>query len=141
MTKIGQHEFFLLNIIKHVIWWVVSWFHNLFFMNEILLNVFSSSPHPNTWTIAIFCQFHVAIELFIQNGKKIFFHNLEIRFRLKCLAIILFALCDITNLKNEDYISNNQERGTIIPFVILGATQNVNLIRFKCKRNELFLLQ
>jgi hypothetical protein len=67
-------------------------------------------------------QIHVAIELFIQGGKKkIFFHNLEIRFKLKCLAIILFALCDITSLNNENYISNNQEWGTIIPFVILGA--------------------
>jgi hypothetical protein len=141
--EIGQCELFFTKHHKtQVTWWVLSWLHNLFFIKERLLNVFSSSTNPNTWkplqSLSISCSywaFHSRWQ------KKSFLHNLEIRFKLKCLAIILFALCDITILKNEDYISNNQEGGTIISFVILGATQYVNLIRFKCKRNELFLLQ
>jgi hypothetical protein len=36
-------------------------------------------------------------------------------------------------------ICESKRGGTIIPSTILQTTQNVNLITFKCKRNDLFI--
>jgi hypothetical protein len=76
-------------------------------------------------------------------GELIFIHDLVTRFNFECLAIALSTLWDIMNLKQKDYTSSiceSNRRGIIIPSIVLRTTQNVDLITFICKRNDLFTI-
>jgi hypothetical protein len=83
--------------------WRMNPFHSLLFMNDILMNVLSSSTNLIAWTMASFFQFDVLIELFIQDEKKNFFRNLEIGFRSNCLAITTSTLHITLRLKNWSF--------------------------------------
>jgi hypothetical protein len=75
--------------------------------------------------------------------ELIFIHNLVTRFNFECSVIALLALWDIVNLKQKDCTSNiceSKRGGTIIPSMVLWTSQNVDLITFKCKRNDLFTI-
>jgi hypothetical protein len=63
-----------LNILTHKSRWIGSWLCSLFFMNERLLNVFSSSTDPNTWTIAIFANLLYLLNFSIKNESRIDLH-------------------------------------------------------------------
>ncbi len=94
-----QCEFFWLNILTHKSKWVVNHFHNLFFMNE-RLNILSSSTNPNIWTIPIFTNFTYSLSLQLKIIENpIFIDNLEIRFKSKCATITPFVLWDIVTFK------------------------------------------
>jgi len=71
--------------------------------------------------------------------ELIFIHNLVIGFNSKCSAIALLALWDLVNLKQEDCTSSiceSKRGGTIILSTILWTSQKLDLITFKCKRND-----
>jgi hypothetical protein len=72
--KLDKVKKFWLNILTHKSRWIGSWLCNLFFMNERLLNVFSSLTNPNTWTIAIFANLLYLLNFSIKNGSKIDLH-------------------------------------------------------------------
>ncbi len=98
--EVRQCEFFWLNILTHKSRWVVNHFHNLFFMNERLMNILSSLTNPNIWTIPISTNFTYSLSLWLKIIENpIFIHNLETRFKSKCATITPFALWDIVTFK------------------------------------------
>jgi hypothetical protein len=72
--KLDKVKKFWLNILTHKSRWIGNWLCNLFFVNERLLNVFSSSTDPNTWTIAIFVNLLYLLNFSIKNGSRIDLH-------------------------------------------------------------------
>jgi len=102
--KLYKVKKFWLNILTHKSRWIGSWLCNLFFMNERLLNAFSSLTNPNTWTIAIFANLLYLLNFSIKNGSKIDLHP-QFGNWIQIWTFNHYPL-NIMSLKHDDFTSN-----------------------------------
>ncbi len=77
--KLDEVKDFWLNIVtyKSKCMFIIRWLHNSFFMKVKLLNVPSSSTHPNIWPIAI---------------SNIFIYSLSLYEKIKKMLIFIYIL-------------------------------------------------
>ncbi len=105
--KLDKVKKFWLNILTHKSRWIGSWLCSLFFINERLLNVFSSSTDPNTWTIAIFANLLYLLNFSIKNGSIIHLHpQFGNWIQVWTFNHTPWTLWDIVSLKHDDFTSN-----------------------------------